>query len=118
MTPGIEGQGPGKPLADDAAAITVAIAIRPGNNFQERTLAFRIPAALDPAELGIANFTLADDLATFTVAWVHEGDPDGGYFDAPFGESGQTLSGAVNIAKRRLQVYLRSKGIASSFTYQ
>jgi hypothetical protein len=96
--------------------MTVAIAIRPGNNFQERTLAFRIPAGLDPSELGTANFALADGLATFTVAWVHEGDPDDGYFDAPFGETGQTLSGAVNIAKRRLQVYLRAKGLTSRFT--
>ena len=118
MSPGMKGQGAVNPRTDDTAGVTVAIAIRPGSNLQERTFAFRIPATLDPAELGKANFTLADGQATFTVAWVHEGDPDDGYFDAPFGESGQTLSGAVNIAKRRLQVYLRSKGMASSFTYQ
>jgi hypothetical protein len=117
MTPGREGQCPVDHPTDDASAMTVTIAIRPGNNHQEQTLAFPIPPGIDPAELGTANFMLADGLATFTVAWVHEGDPDDGYFDAPFGESGQTLSGAVNIAKRRLQVYLRAKGMTSCFTY-
>jgi hypothetical protein len=117
MTPGSEGHGPVDHAADDTSAMTVMIAIRPGNNSQEQTLAFRIPAGIDPAELRTANFALADGLATFTVAWVHEGDPDDGYFDAPFGESGQTLSGAVNIARRRLQMYLRAKGMTSSVTY-
>lgn len=116
MTPELQEHGPIDHAADDTAATTVAIAIRPGNNSQEQTLAFRLPAGIDPAELRTANFAVTDGLATFTVAWVHEGDPDDGYFDAPFGESGQTLSGAVNIAKRRLQVFLRAKGIASSFT--
>ena len=116
MTPDVEEKGPAGPQSSNISAMTVAIDIRPGNNFQEQTLAFRIPAGIDPSELGSANFALAGGLATFTVAWVHEGDPDDGYFDAPFGESGQTLSGAVNIAKRRLQVYLRAKGITSSFT--
>lgn len=117
MTAGCAGREPGSHLEDDTSALTVAIAIRPGINLQEHTLAFRVPPGIDPVELGTANFTLADGLATFTVAWVHEGDPDDGYFDAPFGESGQTLSGAVNIAKRRLQVYLRTRGLTSSFTY-
>lgn len=93
----------------------VSIAIRPGRNRQEQTLAFRIPAGVDLVELEKANFALAEGLATFTVAWVHEGDPDDGYFDVPFGESGQSLSGAVNIAKRRLQAYLRAKGMTACF---
>jgi hypothetical protein len=116
MTSGVKGQGPVNPPMDDLSALGVPISIRPGNNFQEQTLTFQIPAGMDPSELRAANFVLAGDLATFTVAWVHEGDPDDGYFDAPFGESGQTLSGAVNIAKRRLQVYLSTKGLPSYFT--
>jgi hypothetical protein len=106
VTPGLERRSGVNHPTDDTSAMTVAVAIRPGNTFQEQTLAFRIPAGVDPSELGAANFAHADGLATFTVAWVHEGDPDDGYFDASFGESGQTLSGAVNIAKRRLQGYL------------
>lgn len=116
MTPGLEEHEPVDHGADDMAVMTVEIAIRPGTNSQEQTLAFQIPAGIEPAELQAANFAVTDGLATFTVAWVHEGDPDDGYFDAPFGESGQTLSGAVNIAKRRLQVFLRAKGMASCFT--
>jgi hypothetical protein len=116
MTAGLQEHDPVDHAADDTAAIAVAITIRPGNNSQEQTLAFRIPAGMDAAELRAANFAVADGLATFTVAWVHEGDPDDGYFDAPFGESGQTLSGAVNIAKRRVQVFLRAKGLASCFS--
>ncbi len=117
MTPNPEGQPSVSLPADDASAMSVAIAIRPGMNLQEQTLAFRIPAGIELSELGLANFALADGLATFTVAWVHEGDPDDGYFDVPFGESAQTLSGAVNIAKRRLQTYLRARGMTSCFTH-
>lgn len=107
------------PPTGDPATKAVAIAIRPGRNRQEQTLAFRIPAGVDLAELERANFALADGVATFTVAWVHEGDPDDGYFDVPFGESGQSLSGAVNIARRRLQAYFRAKGMTACFiTYQ
>jgi hypothetical protein len=118
MTPGLEGEGVVEHPTDGTAGSPVVIAIRHGKNSQEQTLSFRIPVGVDPSELGIANFVLTDGMATFTVAWVHEGDPDDGYFDAPFGESGQTLSGAVNIAKRRLQGYLRAKGITSCVTYQ
>ncbi len=117
MTPGLEGRCPAGDRTGDAAEMNVAIAIRPGNNLHEQTLAFRVPASVDPAELVAADFALSGGQATFTVAWVHEGDPDDGYFDAPFGESGQTLSGAVNIAKRRLQLYLRARGMTSCFTY-
>lgn len=102
---------------DDASAMIVAIAIRPGLHPMEQTLAFSIPVGLDLRELRSANFVLADGVASFTVAWVHEGDPAGGYFDAPFGESAQTLIGALNIAKRRLQGYLQGKGVASCFWY-
>jgi hypothetical protein len=116
VTRGHRGKGEIDCAAGGAPATTVTIAILPGSNLQERTLEFRIPAGIDPAELRQANFALAGGLATFTVAWVHEGDPDDGYFDAPFGESGQTLIGAVNIARRRLQVYLRARGMTPCFT--
>lgn len=117
MTPGHRRAFQDRSTGDVTPALTVTITIRPGSNLQERTLSFKVPAGIDPAELRAANFALTGGLATFTVAWVHEGDPDDGYFDAPFGESGQTLTGALNIAKRRLLVFFRARGMTPRFTH-
>lgn len=101
---------------DPQAAKLVTIYVRRGEKDQERTIAFRIPERINSLDLLEQGFALDGNQAIFTVGWVYdENVPGSGYYDAPFGKYGETLSSALNTAQRELVRYLREQGFEPKF---